>query len=295
MTVESSSSIVLRSDFREPRGPLSMLGRVRIIWATLGCFVLSFAISFIGCVVAIVSLFRARRWIREVLIRSMARMGLTLYGVKIREHHRERIPNRQCVLIANHTSSLDVAVIVALGLPNSRYFMSGFLKRIPPLAVIGWLLGMFWTVKQCYPERRTQIFQHADRTLRATGESVFLTPEGQEVWKFNKGAFHLATSLRAPIVPIYILIPNEVDPGPWDSGEFYAVRPGTVDVYFGEPIDTSQWLVEEVSLRRDQVRSFYVEWYSELHGGRRPPTDWKSAVQDAPTDWKSVVRMRATD
>lgn len=269
--VETGQGQQVRTDYREPRGPLSLFGKARIAAATVGCFSLSFAASFVGCVIAVGSLFRARRWIREVLMRALARGGLALYGVTIREHHRERIPSGQCVFISNHSSSLDVAVIVALGLPNSRYFMSGFLRKIPPLAIIGWLLGMFWTVKQCYPERRTQIFQHADRTLRQTGESVFLTPEGQEVWKFNKGAFHLATSLQAPIVPIYILIPNEVDPGPWDSGEFYSVRPGTVDVYFGEPIDTSTWTVEEVTLHRDEVRSLYIEWYSQLHSGKRPP------------------------
>jgi 1-acyl-sn-glycerol-3-phosphate acyltransferase len=207
------------------------------------------------------------------LIRDMARWGLALYGVRVVEHHRERIPARQCVFISNHTSSLDVAVIVALGLPNSRYFMSGFLKKIPPLAVIGWLLGMFWTVKQEFPDQRRKIFQQADATLRQTGESVFLTPEGQQVWTFNKGAFHLAASLQVPIVPLYILIPNEVDPGPWDSGEFYAVRPGVVDVYVGEPIDTTEWDVEHVAEYRDQVRRLYIDWYTRLHQGRRPPVE----------------------
>ena len=72
-------------------------------------------------------------------------------------------------------------------------------------------------------------------------------------------------------MPIYILIPNEVDPGPWDSGEFYAIRPGTVDVYFGEPIDTSTWTVEEVARHRDEVRLLYISWYAQLHSGKRPP------------------------
>lgn len=262
-----------RTDGRTPRAPLSWIGRTRIFLATLGCFSLSFLVSLTGCVILIVSGFRATRWVREVLIRDMARWGLALYGVRVVQHDWERIPARQCVFISNHTSSLDVAVIIALGLPNSRYFMSGFLKMIPPLAVIGWLLGMFWTVKQKFPDQRRKIFQHADATLRQTGESVFLTPEGQQVWTFNKGAFHLAASLQVPIVPLYILIPNEVDPGPWDSGEFYAVRPGVVDVYVGEPIDTTEWDVEHVAEYRDQVRQMYIDWYTRLHQGRRPPVE----------------------
>jgi len=31
--------------------------------------------------------------------------------------------------IANHTSTVDMFVIIALGLPNCRYFLSGFLKK----------------------------------------------------------------------------------------------------------------------------------------------------------------------
>ncbi len=262
-----------RTDYRQPRRPATWLQRGRIAAATIACFTLATLAGLLGLMVAIVTLFRTRRWIAEVIVGPAARLGLRLYGVRIVEHYSGLRPTGQVVYIANHTSSLDVPVIVALGLPNTRYFMSGFLRMIPPLALIGWLIGMFWTVKQKYPERRTQIFQRADRILRETGESVFLTPEGQQVWRFNKGAFHLATSLQVPIVPLYVLIPNEVDPGPWDSGEFYAVRPGTVDVFFRPPIATTNWTVEQVPEHRDQVRASYIEWYSELHGGKRPPVD----------------------
>ena len=48
--------------------------------------------------------------------------------------------------------------------------------------------------------------------LRRTGQSVFLSPEGTrvrtgEIGPFNKGAFHLAGDLGAPLLPLYIAVP----------------------------------------------------------------------------------------
>ena len=102
------------------------------------------------------------------------------------------------------------------------------------------------------------------RVLRRTGESVFLTQEGQVTWKFNKGAFHLATALGAPILPIYILIPNDVDPGPWFGGDGLTARPGEVHVHYKPPIDTSNWRLEDLDANRNRVREMYLAWKQEL-------------------------------
>ena len=66
---------------------------------------------------------------------NMARMALWLFGVRIVEHRDVPFPSRQTVFISNHTSAVDMFVIIALGLPNSRYFLSGFLRKFLPLVV----------------------------------------------------------------------------------------------------------------------------------------------------------------
>ena len=43
---------------------------------------------------------------------------------------------RQTVYVSNHSSTLDLFVLVALGLPNTRFFLSGFLQKIVPLGII---------------------------------------------------------------------------------------------------------------------------------------------------------------
>lgn len=212
--------------------------------------------------VGAVTLFRARR-LYAAMARFLARGVLAIYGVKVRVHGAP-FPTRQVVYISNHTSTLDLFVLVALGLPNCRFFLSGFLRKMLPLGVIAWMMGTFFTVPQAFPERRRQIFTRAGEVLRRTGESVYLSPEGGrittgEIGPFNKGAFHLATVLRAPIVPMYFKIPPHMDPG-----RGYDARPGTVDVHVLPPIDTSQWRETEVIEHKEQVRAMFVRTHQEL-------------------------------
>lgn len=253
-----------RPDLRAPRMPATLAKRCR-----MGCAIaLSTVLMGVGCVllllVGVVTLFRARRLYAEVIVRSLARIALWLFGVKLVVHRDFEWPSVQTVFISNHTSTLDMFVIIALGLPNSRYFLSGFLRKILPLWFIGWMIGVFWTALQKFPERRTLIFQKAEQLLRQTDESVFLTPEGQITGVFNKGAFHLATNLHAPIVPIYIQIANEVDPGPWFGGDGLAIRSGVVHVYFRPPIETTDWQLTDLDANRNRVRDLYANWQQEL-------------------------------
>ena len=173
-------------------------------------------------------------------------------------------PRRQTVYISNHSSSLDLFILVALGLPNCRFFLSGFLRKLVPLGIISWMMGTFFTVPQEFPEERRRIFTRAGQTLQRTGESVYLSPEGGRITDgtighFNKGAFHLATVLRAPIVPLYFHIPPEIDPGLGLDA-----RPGTVDVYAMAPIYTTEWSEADVVQNKERVRDLFVRTHQEM-------------------------------
>ena len=219
--------------------------------------------SLVTLMTAVVTLFQSRRFCAEVLVRAMGRMALWLSGVRMVVHRESPLPAAQTIYISNHTATLDVFATVALGLPNTRYFLSGFLRKILPLGLIGYLIGVFWTVPCRFPEKRRKIFQRADRVLRRSGESVYLTPEGGrirtgEIGHFNRGAFHLATSLRANIVPIYIHIPEEID-----SGMHLVSGTGRVDVHFLPLISTADWTLTELDQNRDAVRQLYVDFHAK--------------------------------
>ena len=212
--------------------------------------------------VGAVTLFRARR-LYAWTARRLSRTILWLYGVEVRVIGGP-FPHQQTVYVSNHTSTLDLFVLAALGLPNCRFFLSGFLRKWIPLGVITWMMGTFFTVPQNRPEERRRIFARASDVLRRTGESVYLSPEGGrittgEIGPFNKGAFHLATALRAPIVPLYFRIPREMDPG---LG--YRAGNGVVDVHVLPAIRTSDWTISELEQNKDRVRQVFVRAHEEL-------------------------------
>lgn len=229
--------------------------------------------SFLMLAVAIPTLFLARRFYSEVIGRWIGRTVLRIWSIDFITHYSEPLPDRQTIYLSNHTSTLDVFLLIALGLPRARFFLSGYLRKFPPVAIIGYIIRVFWTVPQRFPEQRRQIFRRADRILRRTGDSVYLSPEGKcvttgEIGAFNKGSFHLATSLKAPIVPIYIHIPAEVQG--WRG---YRAKPGTVDVYFLPVIDTSSWRLEDLEANRDRVRSLYLRVHDAMRADGRLPAD----------------------
>jgi putative phosphoserine phosphatase / 1-acylglycerol-3-phosphate O-acyltransferase len=215
------------------------------------------------------SLFHARRFCAEFLGRALGRSLLALFGIRVQAPPPSALPPGQVVYTVNHSSAVDMFVLTALGLPNARFFIKRGAWKFPQLGLVAWLMGAFFTVPQRFPQRRTRIFQRADRVLRRTGESVLLSPEGTrvttgEVGAFNKGAFHLATSLGAPIQPLFIEIP----PG-MTNGKRYDAQPGLVRVHLIPMIRTEQWRLEDVVANKEQVRTRYVEFLARLRSGRR--------------------------
>jgi len=220
--------------------------------------------SILMLFVAILTLFQARRLYNEYLAKWLVRFILWVWGLDVRVHFREPLPETQVIYISNHTSTIDIFAIISLGLPRCRYFLFGRLRRIVPLGIIATVMGTFFTYPQSMPDKRVRVFQNAERVLRRTGESVYLSPEGMRVTSgdigtFNKGAFHLATNLKVPIAPFFIQIPEESDPG-----KGLNAKPGVVDIYFERPIDTSDWSLDELIENKERVRNLFVEYHREF-------------------------------
>lgn len=211
--------------------------------ATLGCFVRK---NFV--------------WI----LTPCARLILRLWRLRMDIIPCLPTPNRQTVFVFNHASTIDIFALMAMGLPNTRFFLSGYLRKNPAFAVLGYLTGIFWTVPQQFSERRARIFHNACETLKRTGQSVALSPEGERVTTgkigtFNKGAFHLAPALKAPMRPLFIDIPAESN-----AGIRWFANPGLIRIWVGDMIDTSDWRPEDAARTKDEVRQMYVEWKNQL-------------------------------
>lgn len=223
--------------------------------------------SVIMLLVASATLFRARTLYNEYLAKWLARFILWQWDIKVIVHRKNEIPQGQVIYISNHSSTIDIFAILSLGLVRCRYFLFGRLRRFIPLGIIATVMGTFFTFPQTQPEKRVRVFKNADRTLRRTGESVYLSPEGVRITTgsighFNKGAFHLATSLKVPIIPFYIHIPGHINPGSGIDAE-----PGTIHIHFEDPIPTDDWKLDDLIENKEKVRDLFLG-YHKKYGSR---------------------------
>jgi len=223
-------------------------------------FVLVSVATVLMFFLSLAAMFQAKHFVRRVVLEPCAELALKLWGIRRVLSIESAPPPGQVVYISNHTSTLDIFLILAIRLQNIRFFLWGELRKFPPIAVIGYLLGVFWTAPQSQTERRRDIFRRAARILRESGESVFLSPEGGRVTSgnigpFNRGAFHLCVSLGAPLVPIFIDIPRAIDPG-----RGLKAKPGTVTIYVKPAIDTTGWTEENVAVKKEEVRDLFIQW-----------------------------------
>jgi 1-acyl-sn-glycerol-3-phosphate acyltransferase len=221
--------------------------------------------------IAILTLFQARRFYAEVMVRGLSRFVLFLARIRIEERGRPT-STKPVFYMPNHPSMLDVFILTALGLPRTRYFMSTSVWTYFPFAFASWLMGVFFTPSQSRSAARVRCFQRAERHLRDSGESVLGTPEGRinrgGLGPFNRGVFHLATQLRIPIVPICILFP----PGA-NVKLFFARRSTVVSVNFLPEIETDTWKVDDIDSHKEQVREVYQRFiaeHSEAEGAPSP-------------------------
>ncbi|MFV8753662.1 lysophospholipid acyltransferase family protein [Nannocystaceae bacterium ST9] len=226
-------------------------------WTVVNLVMLAVAIV---CVLAhLITGFRARRFCLDVIAPAGARLIMRLLRIDVHMHGFEDLPS-PCIVTGNHSSTLDLFVISMLPIAHKRSFMSRWTKLYPPLAILGWSTGTFFTPPQSLPAERVRCFARAEAILRETRDSVFLTPEGTRwttggVGPFNKGTFHLATELGWPIVPVYIDVPRRINPG---TG--FRTRPGEIHVYAHSPIDTHDWELPDLLRHRDELRALYLAY-----------------------------------
>ena len=205
--------------------------------------------------VAILTLFQARRFYAEVMVRSLSRFVLFMARIRIEERGRPT-STKAVFYMPNHPSMLDVFMLTAMGLPRTRYFMSSSVWTYLPFAFASWMMGVFFTPPQGKTAARARCFERAKNYLLSSGESVLGTPEGRinrdGLGPFNRGVFHLATQLQIPIVPICILFPPEAN-----LKLFFARKPTVVSVNLLPEIETAAWQADEINVHKEQVREVF--------------------------------------
>jgi len=158
-------------------------------------------------------------------------------GAKLEVEGAEAIDwSRPQVLVANHASMFDIAAMFHAVPVPLRFMLKRELAAMP---FIGWYaraMGMVFIDRANARDARRKLDDAADR-LRAHA-TLIAFPEGTRskdgtTGPFKGGAFQVAIDAGVPVVPVAIIGSGEVLP---PSG--FKVRPGTIRVRFGAPIDT---------------------------------------------------------
>ena len=164
---------------------------------------------------------------------------------------KENIPNEPCCYIGNHTSILDIPLII-VSLGHSVGFVSK--KEMLKVPIIG-----YWMEKyNCVPLDRENA-REAIKVIREgannikKGYSMAIFPEGTrsrdgKLKEFKKGSLKLATMAKAPIIPVSI-------DGAYRAYEIdKKFKPIDITVTFGKPIYTNNLSREEEKELMEKVR-----------------------------------------
>jgi 1-acyl-sn-glycerol-3-phosphate acyltransferase len=195
---------------------------------------------------------------------------LWLCGARLEVEPLPDLPwDRPHVYAMNHQSALDIPVAFTALPVNLRFVAKHTLKYVP---FLGWyiaLTGMIF-IDRSNRTRAMQSLDEAGRKIRA-GKNILAYPEGtrsrdRRVLPFKKGPFALALSAQVPIVPVAVCGSSEVmDPST------LKLRPGTIRLKVGEPIETAGRDPEDREALLLEVRARLVALYRELGGPEAHP------------------------
>ena len=171
---------------------------------------------------------------------------------------RLSIPQGPCVVVANHTSELDITALVLLLKFDFAFIGKHELLDNP-------VTGTFFRTIDIAVNRSSKIssfkaYKQA-ATLLQQGRSVVIFPEGHItddfpplLQPFKNGAFKLAIEQQVPLLPVIILDAWKLY---WDDASKLGSRPGICHVEALDPIETVGIAVSRADELKDQVHRLF--------------------------------------
>ncbi|HEV3214997.1 MAG TPA: lysophospholipid acyltransferase family protein [Vicinamibacterales bacterium] len=185
-------------------------------------------------------------------------LGATLAGIKTRVAGRNNIPPNQAVVFcANHQSNVDPPILFNALHPRLHILFKAELKKLPLLGK-AFQVGGFVPIERTNRERSMAAIERAAQSLR-DGNSFLTFPEGTRsrtgaLLPFKRGPFLMALKAQVPIVPVAV----QGGTASMRKGS-RLVRPTTVSIRVGEPIETKGMSLADRDVLADRVRERIAE------------------------------------
>ena len=173
-------------------------------------------------------------------------------GVRVRVQGVERIPPGVCIFVANHTSSADAPAVVGAIPRRIAVILKESLFKWP---IVGQAFSSahFIPVNRSAHDSAIASVEKATEALRG-GQSFLIYPEGTRspdgrLQRFKKGAVVMAINAAVPIVPMVCSGAHRVM-----GKRSLVIHPGEIVVEFLDPIDSSQYSLEQRDLLIEKIR-----------------------------------------
>jgi 1-acyl-sn-glycerol-3-phosphate acyltransferase len=216
-------------------------------------------LSAAACVVGLLSPGGAR-----ALSHFWGRLLLWLFRVAVTTEGLAHLPRGPAVYAANHSSSLDILVLLARLPVDVRIIHKKSLSLVP---LIGWTiaLGGHIPIDRSNPFRARRSLDAAAERIRA-GQSVLVFPEGTRsrdgaVGHFKRGSFSLAIEAGAPVVPVSLVGVKALVPR-----GLLSMRPGTVLLRVHPAIPVAGIAADSAQTLAEQVRQVVAAGCEEGRG-----------------------------
>lgn len=238
------------------------LSVIEYLRSSLGIIVFFLAFLIATPIIAILLIFsfgKATNWIASNIGPAIAYPVLFTTGIKFNVKQHGEAVDRPVIYIINHSSTLDLITMIALGLPRIRFVAKWELQYNPLFFIVGRLTGQVFIQRKKSAKAVATLKRTYDR-LRRDRLSIMVAPEGSRkhpgiIGPFKKGAFRMALDLHYPIVPIYFEGNRELSLG----GSVFA-KSGTITAHIHPPIDTSGWELESLDRHIAETRAKYLNW-----------------------------------
>ncbi len=208
----------------------------------------------------ILTLGKFSNFVVEKLAPLIAKATLSILGVQfsVINHNGRTIPS-PAVFIFNHSSTLDMLTILAMGLPRVRFVAKWQFQYNPIFLILGRLTGQVF-IRREQSEKAIKTLQKNVKRIQRQNLSLLMAPEGSRkhpgiIGPFKKGPFRMAMDLKYPIVPIYLEGNRDLS-----TGSFLVTKPGSCQAHIHAPIDTFGWKAENLDKHISEIRTLYMHW-----------------------------------